>query len=174
MNKKVKLTTFIVIVLFLSVGIFAQGMMGSQSMMKNKRGMMMMKSHSPMIIYKVAKLNQAELKITDNQLKKLKELAYSWEKQNLDFKSYVMNQRLKLKELMDTDKPNYNAIRSIMNKINTAKTDYFINGLKLKESVKSILSQQQIDSIKTMIKNRMKKRMSMMRGKAKAGRGMRK
>jgi Spy/CpxP family protein refolding chaperone len=162
MSKKIKLISVLVLIVFLSGGVFAQ--MSGNSRMGNHQRMAKRGSHSPMMLYKVLKNKQQELKVTNAQLNKIKELAFNWEKDMINYRSSNASLRLELKKVLNEEKPNYKKIRILMDKIGAARTDYFINHLKVKNQIKNILTKEQLDKLAKMRMD-MRKRFMMNRFK---------
>ncbi len=160
MSKKIKFISVLVLIVFLSSGVFARAMMSKRgnSRMGHHQMMKTAGSHSPMMLYRVLKNRKQELKVTDNQLNKIKELAFNWEKEMINYRASNASLRLELKKLLSAEKPDYNKIKNLMNKIGAAKTDFFINRLKVKDQIKTILTKEQLDKLAKMRKNLMMNR----------------
>ncbi len=159
MSKKTKIISLIVLVIFLSTGIFAQGFYGShhKAFAKKRRARFM----SPMGLYKMLSLYKDKLNVTDDQLAKLKSLAFYLEKKKVKLTNANRELKLKLKEELAAKNINYNNVRDIMSKISQNRTSLFIEGLKAKQEVKKILTSEQLTKIKELILQKKKSRRPM-------------
>ncbi len=117
------------------------------------------KMHSPVRILYLLKANQKELNISDEQLKKIKELVYSCEEKMIQMKNENSAQRLQLRKLIeDNEELDYPKIKEVLSKISVNMEDIFIQRLKLKEEIEKILTPQQREALRSKILDKLKER----------------
>lgn len=120
---------------------------------------------SPTRILSVLKAKQKELKITDDQLEKIKNLVFSFEEKMIQMKSKTSQQGLELRKLLE-DKENldYEQIREALSKASNSRHDMFIEGLKLRSEIQNILTPEQREAIKAGFRDRIKEGRFFQRG----------
>ncbi len=154
---------FAVIVLF-AVDGFAQTFQG-------RRGRRDRMNQSPSRILRALKANQEELKITDDQLKAIEDLAYSFEEKMIDARSEGSKQRLELRKLMqDRGNFDYAKLKEALSSASEYRHDMMIDGLKLKDEIDKVLTPEQKEALKSMRQERFKDRKENLRGGSGRGR----
>jgi Spy/CpxP family protein refolding chaperone len=147
---------FAVIVLF-AVDGFSQPFQG-------RRGNRDRMNQSPSRILRVLKINQEELKITDDQLKAIEDLAYSFEEKMIDARSEGSKQRLELRKLMqDRGNLDYAKLKEMLFRASENRQDMMIDGLKLKDEIVNVLTPEQSEALKSMRQERFKDRRGTLR-----------
>lgn len=156
-KKTGRLFVIVVVLLLFTVGTFARaprfGRMGKD--MRQGRGMM-----RPGIsrIYHVLKVNREELKITDSQLEKIKGIMFAVEEMTVKSKNEANIQGLELKKLMMAEHKDYKRIRTALSRMSGIRHDILIAGLKAKDDVTNVLTPEQQEAVKSLMKKRMTNR----------------
>lgn len=142
MKKLFYFSTTALIVLAFSSQIFAQSgqrFMGKRGMRPERQGP----------ILHMLKANQEELKLTDSQLDKIKTLALEKEELQLKCRNELNLQRLEMKKLLlDRENLDYAQLKSQMTKSSELRTTMFIEGLKTRDKINSILTPEQQQVLK--------------------------
>ena len=142
---------FTVIVLFAAAG-FAQTFQG-------RRGSRDRMNQSPSRILRVLKANQEDLKITDDQLKAIEDLTYSFEEKRISAKAESSKNRLELRKLMqDRENLDYAKLKEALSKTSEQRHDMVIDGLKLKDEIAKVLTPEQKKALKSMQQERFRDR----------------
>ena len=138
-------TVFSVMILFTTT-VFAQPQRGRMI----ERGFT---HHSPERILSVLRANQEELKITEEQLEKIKNIVFSFEEEMIKMRSEGDTLRLELKKIMQ-DKKNrdYEKIRSSLSRASNIRQDMFIKRLKIRDEIQNVLTSEQQNALKEMKK----------------------
>lgn len=140
---------FFVLVLFVASS-FAQP---HRQMMRGKRTF----DRSQSRILAVLKANQEELGITDDQIEKIKNLGFSFQEKAIKMKNEGDLLRLELQKLMqDRDNLDYDKIKAVLSKSSAFRQEMFIERLKLKDEINSILTPEQREALKAKAKDRFK------------------
>ncbi len=173
MSNKKRILSVFVLLIFLSVGVLAQGFHrgnqnGSKMMERGRHHFM-----SPLRMYKMLKMHRDKLNITDDQLNKIKSLSFYLEEKKTKLKNENRLLKVKLQEELDNTNINYNNVRSILDKMSQNRTALFIEGLKVKKEIEKILTPEQLSKIRELKMQRMmrmrKNRMKMMKNKKQGG-----
>jgi len=147
---------FSVLVLFVASS-FAQP---QRQMMRGKRTFD--RSHNRILA--VIKANQEELKITDDQIEKIKNLGFSFQEKAIKMKNENNLLRLELQKLMqDRDNLDYDKIKAVLSKSSAFRQEMFIERLKLKDEINNILTPEQREALKAKAKDRLRGEMRPMR-----------
>lgn len=113
---------------------------------------------APSRILRILETNQKELKITDSQLEKIRNLFFSLEEKMIQMRSNSSLQRLELRKLLqDKDNLDYEKIRAALSKASKIRQDIFIERLKTRKEIENILTPEQREAIKAMRKERLKR-----------------
>ena len=104
---------------------------------------------SPERIVRVLEAKQDELKITDEQLEKAKNLVCSFEESATKTRNANNLQHLELKKLLQ-EKRDYGKIEAVLSDVSANRNKMFIEMLKLKEEINDILTPEQRDALKEM------------------------
>lgn len=114
---------------------------------------------SPSRILRVLKAHQENLKITDDQLKAIEDLTYSFEEKAIDTKGETNKQRLELRKLMqDRENLDYAKIKEALSKASVHRNDMFIERLKLQDEIARVLTPEQREALKSMRLERFQER----------------
>jgi Spy/CpxP family protein refolding chaperone len=146
------LITFSVVMIF-SMALAAQPFMGKPM------------GHRPMMgpplteIYTMLKAKQKDFNISDEQLEQIKTKVFALEEKIIPIESKNRLHHLELKKLLMNEKKDYGKISSLLSKISENHHSIFIEGLKTKDAIDSILTPQQRDAIKEAVQKRPKERM---------------
>lgn len=147
---------FAVIVLF-AVDGFSQPFQG-------RRGNRDRMNQSPSRILRVLKINQEDLKITDDQLKAIEDLTYSFEEKMIDARSDASKQRLELRKFMqDRENMDYAKLKEALSSASENRQDMVIDRLKLKDEIVNVLTPEQSEALKSMRQERFKDRRGTLR-----------
>lgn len=135
--------------IFAIIGLFACD--GFAQPLRGRRGVRDRAHQSPLRILRILKANQDELKITDEQLKAIRDLTYAFEKRMIDARSEADKQRLELRKLMqDRENLDYEQLKMALSKASDHRHDMLIDGLKLKDEIGKILTPEQKEALKTI------------------------
>jgi len=91
-----------------------------------------------------------ELNLTEDQQDKLKELCYSHQEKVLEIKQKIEREQLELKKLMDVDEPNESKIKAKVREIGSLRTDIQLTQVDLYFAARNILTDEQIEKIKSL------------------------
>lgn len=159
MKKTKQLFTAVLVIMVFSMALAAQPFMG-----KRMGGHRMMKP-SPTKIYMMLKAKQKNFNITDNQLEQIKNKVFALEEKIIPMESKNKLHRLELKKLMMDERKDYEKISALLSKISDNRQAIFIEGMKTKDAIDSILTPEQRDAIKEARQNRFKNRMFPRKGR---------
>jgi Spy/CpxP family protein refolding chaperone len=147
--------TLIVIFSFLVLSVASGFAQPQQRMTRAKRTF----DRSQIRILGVLKANQEELNITDEQIEKIQNLVYSHKEKTIKMASENSLSRLELQKLMkDKENLDYTKIKAILTQTSSARTDMFIEGLKLREEISNVLTPEQKDALKAKAKRGIRSR----------------
>jgi Spy/CpxP family protein refolding chaperone len=167
MKKSLTVFSIFAIVFLFSVDSFAQYFQG------RRMGRAHM-NRSPSRILRVLKANQEELRITDDQLKAIEDLAYSFEEKMIDARSLASKQRLELQKLMqDRGDLDYAELKEALSKASEHKHNMLIEGVKMRDEIDKVLTPEQKEALKSMRQDRFKDRREAFRQDGRRGRTQR-
>ena len=130
-----------------------------------------MAMRSPMRMIAVLKARQAELKITDAQLKKIENLMYAFQKKQIKVQSEAGLLRLEMRKFMqDQGSRDYAKIKAFMEKSSGIRQDMVIERMKHQDEVLSVLTPEQQQAVKALRLQRFKGNRMSMRGMRGSGR----
>lgn len=159
MKKALKLSIVCSVMILFAASVFAQ----PQRMMMRGKGLM---KRSPARILFILKAKQKELKITDSQLEKIKNLVFSLEEKMIEMRSSSSLQGLELRKLLqDKENLDYEKIKAALSEASKIRQDIFIERLKLRDEIQNILTPEQREALKAMRKERLRDRGLFQRGK---------
>lgn len=125
------------------MGGMMQGMMGGQGM----HGGMMQKMHSGFSFY----LNLAkQLDLTDEQIKKLRDMKFAFEKDNIQRKSALETAQLELQQLKAAENIDAGKVAAKIREVQNRKADLEVALFQAEQNAKSILTDEQKAKIKSM------------------------
>ena len=159
MKRTKQLLTAVSVMMVFSMALAAQPFMG-----KRMGGRRMMRP-SPTKIYMMFKANQKDFNITDSQLEQIKNKVFALEEKIIPIESKNSLHRLELKKLLMNEKKDYGKISAVLSKISANRQAIFVERLKTKDAIRSILTPGQRDALKEARKNRLKKRPFPRRGR---------
>ncbi len=150
MKKSMRILIVFSVVSLLTAGSFAQ----PRQMMKRGRGfanMAQAPKRSPARIIRFLKAKKEELEVTDNQLKEIEDLLFSFEEKMIQAGNASSLKRLELKKLMkDRDNLDYDKIRAELAKESENRHDMFIMRLELRDEIQNILTSEQKERLKAL------------------------
>jgi Spy/CpxP family protein refolding chaperone len=124
---------------------------------------------SPARILTVLRAKQKELKITDSQLDKIKNIAFSFQEKMIRMRSDSSLQRLEMRKLFqDRENLDYDKIKAALSKVSSVRHDMVIKSLKIREEIGKILTPEQREALKSMRKDRLEDGRALLR----RGRGL--
>lgn len=110
-------------------------------------------------ILAVLKANQDELNIADEQIEQVQNLVFSFKEKTIKRTSENSLIRLELQKLMqDRENLDYDKIKAILSKTSAARNEMFIEGLKLREEINNVLTQEQREALKAKTRDGMRSR----------------
>ncbi len=164
MKKTLTVFAMIAVIVLFAVDGFAQPFQG-------RRGRRDRMNHSPSRILRVLKANQKDLKITDDQLKAIEDLTYSFEEKMIDAEAEDSKHRLEFHKLMqDRENLDYAKIKEALSKSSAFRNDMLIERLKLQDEIAKVLTPEQNEALKSMRQERFKERRDLMPGGRERGR----
>jgi Spy/CpxP family protein refolding chaperone len=114
---------------------------------------------SPSRILFALKAHKEELKLTDDQIKQIEDIVFSFEEQEIAMRSQADSDRLAMRKLMaDRENIDYDQIKSAFIKAAEHRADMFTARLKLRDEVDNVLTPEQRDALKFMRKERLEDR----------------
>jgi Spy/CpxP family protein refolding chaperone len=147
--------TLMVIFSFLVLSVASSFAQPQQRMPRAKRTF----GRSQNRILGVLKANQDELNITDEQIEQVQNLVFSFKEKTIKRKSENSLNRVELQKLMqDRENLDYDKIKTVLSKTSDARTEMFIEGLKLKEEISNVLTPEQREAFKAKAKKGMRSR----------------
>jgi Spy/CpxP family protein refolding chaperone len=147
--------TLIVIFSFFVLSVASSFAQPQQRMARGKRTFD--RSHSRILA--VLKANQEELDITDEQIGQIQDLVFSFKEKTIKTANENSLSRLELQKLMkDKENLDYAKIKAILNQTSAARTDMFIEGLKLREEISNVLTPEQQEALKAKAKKGIRSR----------------
>lgn len=91
-----------------------------------------------------------ELKLTKEQTDKIKKIRIASRKQNIPIKSDIQLKEIELKEMMDADSPDRNAVAAKIKEIDALRTQIKINRLHARIDCRSVLTKEQKEKMEQM------------------------
>lgn len=114
---------------------------------------------SPSRILFIIKAHKEELKVSDEQLKQVEDIVFSFEEQQIAMQSQASSNRLALRKLMsDRENIDFAQIKTAFVKAAEHRADMFISRLKLRDEVTKVLTPEQQGALKSMREERFKDR----------------
>lgn len=147
--------TLMVIFSFLVLSVASSFAQPQQKMTRAKRTF----DRSQNRILAVLKANQDELNIADEQIEQVQNLVFSFKEKTIKRTSENSLIRLELQKLMqDRENLDYDKIKAILSKTSAARNEMFIEGLKLREEINNVLTQEQREALKAKTRDGMRSR----------------
>ena len=147
--------TLMVIFSFLVLSVASSFAQPQQKMTRAKRTF----DRSQNRILAVLKANQDELNIADEQIEQVQNLVFSFKEKTIKRTSENSLIRLELQKLMqDRENLDYDKIKAILSKSSAARNEMFIEGLKLREEINNVLTQEQREALKAKTRDGMRSR----------------
>ena len=91
-----------------------------------------------------------ELKLTKEQMDKIKKIRNTARKQNIPIKSDIQLKQIELKELMDSDSPDKNAIAAKVKDIDALRTQVKLNRINARIDCRNTLTKEQREKMEQM------------------------
>lgn len=159
--KKAKTTLILLsLLIFFAAGSFAQPV---QRMLRANRTF----DRTPNRILHFLKANQEELEITDSQMEQIQNLVFSHQEKMLKMRSDLDMQHLELQKLMqDRENLDYNRIEAVLSRTSEARAEMFVERLKQREEINKILTPEQRDALKAVVKEGFGRRFQRMENRA--------
>jgi Spy/CpxP family protein refolding chaperone len=154
MNRTMVLFFVVVVMVVFSVSVTARPFMGKQI----ARHGMMEPGPSPLGIYTLLKAKQKDFNIKDNQLEQIKNSAFALEEKIVTLESKNRLYHLELQKLLMTEKKDYKKISDVLSQLSANRNAIFVERMKSKDTIDSILTPEQQDSIKEAMQKRFKDR----------------
>jgi len=152
MKKTLKFSIIFSVIILFTASVFAE----PRIRMRDRDAFDM--SHTR--ILRILQGNQKELKITDNQLEKIKNMVFSFEEKMIKMKNESNLQRLELRKLMqDRKNIDYEKIKGALSKASSYRNNMFIERLKWRNEILNVLTPEQQEALKAMRKDMWKDRM---------------
>jgi Spy/CpxP family protein refolding chaperone len=107
---------------------------------------------TPLRSYYLLKHLKDRLQLTDEQLGKVKTLAFALEEKRMAMWTQNAKLGLDLKKLLDADQPNYTAIEQTINTRSANRAKYFVEWLKNRREMAKIFTPAQQAQLKEMRK----------------------
>lgn len=165
MKKGIKIPIIFSVMVLLASSGFAQY---DQRTMRRKGSI----NSSPARILVILKAKQKELKVTDSQIEKIKNLVFSFEEKMVQKRSEASLQRLELRKLMlDRENQDFEKIKEALTKGSNSRHDMLIERLKLRSEIQNVLTSEQQEALKELRKDRPRGSILQRRGKRPFQRG---
>ncbi|MBN1223550.1 MAG: Spy/CpxP family protein refolding chaperone [Candidatus Aminicenantes bacterium] len=157
MKKILKTSVLVSTVLIFTVGSFAQPF---QRMRRERPPM----HNMPSRLLFALKAHQEELKITGDQLEQIEKLVFSFEEKMIAAHSEIDLNELEIRKLMkDRENIDYAKIRATLGKVSNQRDDMFVARLKHQDEIISVLTSEQGEALKSLIRDRLDERRSFLR-----------
>jgi Spy/CpxP family protein refolding chaperone len=144
MTRKTTVAAIMALVMLLvtSISAFAQAPQQQQA-----RRNIVQRLKSPLGQYYVLKKMKDHLKLTDAQLAEIKKISFDLEETLLALRSENQKINLESKKLLDADTPDYAALEQNVTKRAINQGKIFVERLKARKVIESILTEEQKQSI---------------------------
>lgn len=128
-------------------------------------------------ILSVLKANQEELEISDEQLAQIQNIVFSFREKSIKMQNESQMSRLELQKLMlERENLDYDKIEAILSKSSAIRNEMFIDRLKLREEIDSLLTPEQREALRDItgigmrsrardMRDRMRQRFPLMRNR---------
>ena len=150
-----KFLTLTLIISFLSLSVAVVYAQPQQRITKARRALDRPQSR----ILDVLKTNRVELNITDEQIEKIQNLAFSFKEKSLKMRNESSLSQLELQKLMqDRGNLDYDQIKAILSKTAESRNEMFVEGLKLREEINNVLTPEQREAVKAKTRDGIRNR----------------
>ncbi len=134
-----------------------RGVIGQRGTMDQRQGR----------LFAILYARQDELKITDEQLEKIKSLTLKMEEAMIQSKNDMNSQQFELKKLMmERGNRDYEKIKSLMRGTSDIRQGMFIQRIKNRDEILNVLTEEQQNALKTGYRNFASQRQSFLRNRA--------
>ena len=117
-------------------------------------------------LFAILYARQDELKITDEQLEKIKSLTLKMEEDMIQLKNDINTQQFALKKLMmERGNRDYEKTKSLMSKTSEMRQEMFIQRMKNRDEILNVLTEEQQAALKTGYRNFVSQRRSFLRNR---------
>ena len=142
-------------ILILAIGLsLTASSVAAQARFGQRRGPAFMRGGQGGILF-VLKAKQTELSITDEQLDKIKELMLVQEEKALKYRNAQGELGLELRKvMMDREDLDYEKLKQVLSRQSDIRNDMFIENLKGRDAIKSVLTPEQQQALKALRSDR--------------------
>ena len=159
-----------ILILTIGISLTASGVQ-AQAGFSQRRGLALQRGDQAGMLM-ILKVKQEELKVTDEQLNRIKDLMITQQEKALEHRSTQDKLRLELrKTMMDRENLDYNQIKQVLSKMSDSRNDMFIERLKDRAALQSVLTPEQREALKSLRTERLKNRRGFSRDRLPADRG---
>jgi len=163
MKMRMKSMFFVPALILIAAGGFAQPIQRARPEMRDRLAHM---QRSPSSILFVLKARQEELNITKEQLNQIEEMTFAFEEKMIAMESEARTSRLEMKRhMMDRENLDYGKIKTALDKAADKRSEMFIARLMHREDLMNVLTPEQQDALKSMIKDRLRDRRAFLRNR---------
>ena len=158
------------LILTIGISLTASGVL-AQARLGQRRGPAFQRGGQAGILM-ILKAKQEELKVTDEQLEKIKDLMITQQEKALEHRHTQDKLRLELgKMMMDRENLDYSQIKQVLTKLSDSRNEMFIERLRDRDAFHSVLTPEQQEALKSLRAERLKARRGFSRGRFPAKRG---
>lgn len=107
--------------------------------------------------------HQDELNISDEQLQQIEELTFQMEEIRIKQQSMAAENRLKMKKNLMEESRDYARIESLMNQNAENRNRVIVEGMKIRDRMESVLTQEQLDALRETAREELSQRRPLLR-----------
>ncbi len=137
---------------------FMQNMMEETHFMgprhRGRRGMRGPRPYSARPLVSIALRNHEELKLTDDQVKRLKDIRDAFSKKSVKERAEMKTRRIDLKRALDTEKIDFADVEKKIREVSNMRVDLRIARLKAIQEGKSVLNAEQQKQLSKIARKR--------------------
>ncbi len=85
--------------------------------------------------------------LTDEQIEQIKDIRQDWQKKAIQIRADVRVAQIELRDLIDDESASESRIRSQLEKISSSQIDIKMGGIALRNGIKSVLTQEQLENL---------------------------
>ncbi len=85
--------------------------------------------------------------LTEEQIEQIKNIRQDWQKKAIQIRADVHVAQIELRDLIDDDSASESRIRSQLEKISSSQIDIKMGGIALKNNLKKVLTQEQLENL---------------------------
>ncbi len=161
-----KIVVIIAILIMFTLGLAAQ--QGQREFMgKGSRNSMRMMGPGQGLdnLLKILNENQEKLKISDTQMEEIEKTLLAFEEKQVKLQNKANIQQLEMKKLMMQESKDYKKIKIALTQISDTRNDLLIIGMQARDAVKNILSAEQQEALKKIMRRKSRRPGTTMRGR---------